>query len=87
MALRELIKAQRSHQPAIRQCMINKPSDFEIIKINQETRVLLLEDPNMGLQVEVPLKQTKLLSAKLISPYEVEVRYADGSAMAIRFLI
>ncbi len=67
--------------------MINKPSDFEIIKINQETRVLLLEDPNMGLQVEVPLKQTKLLSAKLISPYEVEVRYADGSAMAIRFLI
>jgi hypothetical protein len=67
--------------------MINKASDFEIIEINQETRVLLLEDPNMGLQVEVPLKQTKLLSAKLIAPYEVEVRYADGSAMAIRFLI
>jgi hypothetical protein len=67
--------------------MINKPSDFEIIEINQESRVILLEDPNMGLQVEVPLKQTKLLSAKLIAPYEVEVRYADGSAMAIRFLI
>jgi hypothetical protein len=67
--------------------MIDKSSDFEIIEINQESRVLLLEDPNMGLQVEVPLKQTKLLSAKLISPYEVEVRYADGSAMAIRFLI
>jgi hypothetical protein len=67
--------------------MINKASDFEIIEINQETCVLLLEDPNMGLQVEVPLKQTKLLSAKLVAPYEVEVRYADGSAMAIRFLI
>ena len=67
--------------------MINKASDFEIIEINQESRVILLEDPNMGLQVEVPLKQTKLLSAKLIAPYEVEVRYADGSAMAIRFLI
>jgi hypothetical protein len=67
--------------------MINKPSDFEIIEINQETRIFLLEDPNMGLQVEVPLRQTKLVSAKLIGPYEVEVRYADGSAMAIRFLI
>jgi hypothetical protein len=67
--------------------MITKPIDLEIIEINQENRVLLLEDPKMGLQVEVPLKQVKLVSAKLIGPYEVEVRYADGSAMAIRFLI
>ena len=67
--------------------MIKKPSDFEIIEINQENHVLLLEDPNMGLQVEVPLRQVKLVSAKLIGPYEVEMHYADGSAMAIRFLI
>jgi hypothetical protein len=67
--------------------MIKNPSDFEIIEINQESRLLLLEDPNMGLQVEVPLKQAKLVSAKLIGPYEVEMHYADGSAMAIRFLI
>lgn len=67
--------------------MINKISDFEIIEINQDSRVLLLEDPNMGLQVEIPLKQTKLLSAALIGPYELEIRYADSSAMAIRFLI
>ena len=67
--------------------MINKVSDFEIIEINQESRVLLLEDSNFGLQVEVPLKPVKLASAKLIAPYEVELRYADGSAMAIRFLI
>ena len=67
--------------------MINKASDFEIIEIKQESRVLMLEDHSMGLQVEVTLKQVKLVSAKLIAPYEVEVRYADGSAMAIRFLI
>jgi hypothetical protein len=67
--------------------MIKRLSDFEIIEINQEGRVLVLEDPNMGLQVEVPLKQAKLVSAKLIGLYEVELRYADGSAMAIRFLI
>lgn len=67
--------------------MINKPSDFEIIEIKQENRVLILEDQSMGLQVEVPLKPVKLASARLIGPYEVEVRYADGSAMAIRFLI
>lgn len=67
--------------------MINKPSDFEIIEINQNSHVLVLEDLDFGLQIEVPLKQTKLLSAKLIAPYEVEVRYTDGSAMTIRFLI
>jgi hypothetical protein len=67
--------------------MSNKTSDFEIIEINQESHVLLLEDANMGLQIKLPLKQVKLVSAKLIGPYEVELRYADGSAMAIRFLI
>jgi hypothetical protein len=67
--------------------MINKPSDFEIIKINQESHVLLLEDANMGLRIELPLKQVKLESAKLIGPYEVELRYADGSVVATRFLI
>jgi len=67
--------------------MINKPSDFEIIEINQDSHLLVLEDLDLGLQVEIPLKQTKLVSAKLIGPYELEIRYADGSAMAIRFLI
>ena len=66
--------------------MIKKLSDFEIIEINQENHVLLLEDLDFSLRVEVPLKQVKLVSAKLIGPYEVEVRYADGSAMAIQFL-
>ena len=75
-----------AHQHEIREYMINKPSDFEIIEINQENHVLLLEDLDFGLRVEVPLKQVKLLSAKLIGPYEVEVRYADGSVMAIQFL-
>ena len=67
--------------------MVNKPSDFEIIEINQDSHLLVLEDPDLGLQVEIPLKQTKLLSAKLIGPYELEIRYGDGSAMMIRFLI
>jgi hypothetical protein len=66
--------------------MIKKLSDFEIIEINQENHVLVLEDSDFGLQLEVPLKQVKLVSAKLIGPYEVEVHYADGSVMAIQFL-
>ena len=67
--------------------MVNKPSDFEIIEINQDSHLLVLEDPNLGFQVEIPLKKINLLSAKLIGPYELEIRYVDGSAMAIRFLI
>ncbi len=66
--------------------MIKKLSDFEIIEINHENYVLLLEDLDFGLRVEVLLKQVKLVSAKLIGPYEVELRYADGSVMAIQFL-
>jgi hypothetical protein len=66
--------------------MIKGPSDFKIIEINQENHVLLLEDLDFGLRVEVPLKQIKLVSAKLIGPYVVEVRYVDGSLMAIQFL-
>jgi hypothetical protein len=66
--------------------MIKKLSDFEIIEINQDSHILVLEDPDFGLQVEVPLKQDRLVSAKLIGPYEVEVHYADGSVMAIQFL-
>ena len=67
--------------------MINRRSDFEIIEINQDSHLLVLEDPNLGFQVEIPLKKIKLVSAKLIGPYELEIRYVDGSAMAIRFLI
>ena len=67
--------------------MLKKLSDFEIIEINHENHVLVLKDSDFGLQLEVPLKQVKLVSAKLIGPYVVEVRYADGSAMAIRFFI
>ena len=66
--------------------MINKASDFEIIEINHENHVLLLEDLDFGLRVEVPLKQVKLVSAKLIGPYVVEVLYVDGSVIAIQFL-
>jgi hypothetical protein len=66
--------------------MIKRLSDFEIIEINHENHVLVLEDSDFGLQLEVPLKPVKLLSAKLIGPYEVEVHYADGSVMAIQFL-
>lgn len=67
--------------------MVSKISDFEIIEINQESRLLRLEDPNLGLQVEIPIKQDELVSAALIGPYELEIRYGDGSAMVIRFLI
>jgi hypothetical protein len=67
--------------------MINKPSTFEIIEINQDTHQLVLEDPELSLRIAIPLKQTKLLSVKLTGPYEVEVCYEDGSAMVIRFLI
>lgn len=67
--------------------MIHPSSDFEIIQINQRSQVLLLEDSNLGLQIEIPLRRIKLMSAKLIGPYELELRYGDGSGMAIRFLI
>ena len=62
-------------------------SDFKIIEINTKERSLILEDAFLGYRVEVPLKQSNLLSARLVGPYELEVHYEDGSAMVIRFLI
>ena len=67
--------------------MGDKKSDFKIIEINTKERSILLEDAALGYMVEVPLKQSNLLSARLVGPYELEVRYEDGSAMVIRFLI
>lgn len=67
--------------------MGDKISDFKITEINTKERSLILEDAVLGYRVEVPLKQSNLLSARLVGTYEVEVRYEDGSAMVIRFLI
>jgi hypothetical protein len=67
--------------------MGDKKSDFKIVEINTKERSILLEDAALGYKVEVPLKQSNLLSARLVGPYELEVRYEDGSAMVIRFLI
>ena len=67
--------------------MGDKISDFKITEINTKERRLILEDAVLGYRVEVPLKQSNLLSARLVGTYEVEVRYEDGSAMVIRFLI
>ena len=67
--------------------MGDKKSDFKIIEINTKERSLILEDAALGYKVEVPLKKSNLLSARLVGPYEREVRYEDGSAMVIRFLI
>jgi 5-methylcytosine-specific restriction endonuclease McrBC GTP-binding regulatory subunit McrB len=67
--------------------MGDKKSDFKIIEINTKERSILLEDAALEYRVEVPLKQSNLLSARLVGPYELEVRYEDGSAMVIRFLI
>ena len=67
--------------------MGDKKSDFKIIEINTKERSILLEDAALGYRVEVPLKQNNLLSARLVGPYELEVRFEDGSAMVIRFLI
>ncbi len=67
--------------------MGDKKSDFKIVEINTKERSILLEDAALEYRVEVPLKQSNLLSARLVGPYELEVRYEDGSAMVIRFLI
>ena len=67
--------------------MGDKIGDFKITEINTKERSLILEDAFLGYRVEVPLKQSNLLSARLVGAYELEVLYEDGSAMVIRFLI
>ena len=61
-------------------------SDFVVKDINRERRVVVVEDPELGLECEVPFGADDLLTAEISGAYTIKLIYISGHAEIIRFL-
>ncbi len=61
-------------------------SDFVVKDINRDRRVVVVEDPTLGLECEVPFGKHELLTAEISGAYSIKLSYADGDEETIRFL-
>ena len=61
-------------------------SAFVINEVNYFRNVVLLEDKQLGIQVEVQIGDKPFKEAKVIAPYVVLLTYQDGSTEKKRIL-
>jgi hypothetical protein len=61
-------------------------SDFVVKDIDRSRRVVVVEDPSLGLQCEVPFGKNDLLSAEISGAYTIKLSYIDGKTEVVRFL-
>jgi hypothetical protein len=61
-------------------------SDFVVKDIDRDRRVVVVEDPELGLECEVPFGADDLLTAEISGAYTIKLSYISGHAEIIRFL-
>jgi hypothetical protein len=61
-------------------------SDFVVKDIDRNRRVVVVEDPGLGLQCEVPFGRDDLLTAEISGAYTIKLSYVDGKMEIVRFL-
>jgi hypothetical protein len=61
-------------------------SDFVVKDTNRERRVVVVEDPELGLECEVPFGADDLLTAEISGAYTIKLSYNSGHVEIIRFL-
>jgi hypothetical protein len=61
-------------------------SDFVVKDIDRNRRVVVVEDPALGLQCEVPFGADDLLAAEISGAYTIKLSYGDGKTEVVRFL-
>ena len=61
-------------------------SDFVVKDIDRSRRVVVVEDPSLGLQCEVPFGKDDLLTAEISGAYTIKLSYIDGKTEVVRFL-
>jgi hypothetical protein len=61
-------------------------SDFVVKDINRERRVVVVEDPELGLECEVPFGADDLLTAEISGAYTIKLSHNSGHVEIIRFL-
>lgn len=61
-------------------------SDFVVKDIDRRRRVVVVEDPALGLECEVPYEKDGLLTAEISGAYTIKLSYVDGKTETVRFL-
>jgi hypothetical protein len=61
-------------------------SDFVVKDIDRNRRVVVVEDPALGLECEVPFGADDLLMAEICGAYTIRLSYTDGKMEIVRFL-
>jgi hypothetical protein len=66
--------------------LFKKSSDFTIKEIDHATRVVIVEDKELGLEVKLTWGNKDLKSAEIIGTYELCFHYQDGSDRIVKIL-
>ena len=61
-------------------------SDFVVKDINRDRRVVVVEDPALGLECEVPFGKRDVLTAEISGIYSIKLSYANGDEETVQFL-
>lgn len=74
----------------IHKCMLDrffkKVSSFKIQSIDPNQKVVIVEDKDLGLVVEVSYGPKMLKKAKIVSQYEIQFFYDDGTSRISKIL-
>jgi len=61
-------------------------SDFVVKDIDRDRRVVVVEDPELGLECEVPFGEHEVLTAEMAGEYSIKLSYVNGHEEVVRFL-
>ena len=57
-----------------------KISEFVIDEIDQSRHLVICADNQLGLWIEINTAKKPLKDAKIIGPYEIQLKYVDGTS-------
>lgn len=61
-------------------------SDFVVKEINSTDKIVVVEDPSLGLECQVPIGEGELTAAEITGEYKIKLTYADGRVHELTFL-
>jgi hypothetical protein len=64
-----------------------KPVHLSLNILTQQKKVAVVEDKELGLVIEVPYGPSILKKAEIISEYEIQFLYEDGSSRISKILM
>lgn len=65
---------------------LKKISSFRIRLIDTNQKLVVVEDKGLGLVIEVPYGPKILKKAEIVSQYEIQLFYEDGSSRTTKVL-